>query len=134
MLTAGFKYSRMAAGTGIGRRKEPDMATSVLQVQVDDNLKEQAKAVYEKLGIDLNAAVQIFLKQSVIDKGFPSRLKIPTEKEEKIGDAIIAIRELRAESEQNGNSDMTLDEINAEINAARAERHKRNAEKVWGKA
>lgn len=109
------------------------MATSVLQVQVDDNLKEQAKAVYEKLGIDLNAAVRIFLKQSVIDKGFPSRLKIPTEREEVIDDAIIAIRELRAESEQNGNSDMTLDEINAEINAARAERHRRNAEKVWAK-
>ena len=133
MLTAGFKYSKITAGTGTGRRKEPDMATSVLQVQVDDNLKEQAKAVYEKLGIDLNAAVRIFLKQSVIDKGFPSRLKIPTEREEVIDDAIIAIRELRAESERNGNSDMTLDEINAEINAARAERHRRNAEKVWAK-
>ena len=44
------------------------MASSVLQVQIDDNLKEQASAVYESLGIDLSAAVQIFLKQSVVDK------------------------------------------------------------------
>ena len=109
------------------------MASSVLQVQIDDNLKEQASAVYERLGIDLSAAVQIFLKQSVVDKGFPARMKVPSDKEEKISDAIIAARELRAESERNGNSDMTLDEINAEINAARAERHKRNAEKVWAR-
>ena len=107
------------------------MATSVLQVQVEDSLQEQASAIYKKLGIDLSTAVQIFLKRTVIEQGPPFGMKVPSEKERKIEDAIIAIREMRAESERNGNCDMTLDEINAEIDAARAERHKRDAEKVW---
>lgn len=107
------------------------MATSVLQVQVEDSLQEQASAIYKELGIDLPTAVQIFLKRTVIEQGPPFGMKVPSEKEQKIEDAIIAIREMRAESERNGNCDMTLDEINAEIDAARAERHKRDAEKVW---
>ena len=56
--------------------------------------------------------------------------KTVSEWEQKIEDAITVIRELRAESERNGNAEITLDEINAEINAVRAERHAREATKV----
>ena len=37
-----------------------DMATSVLQVRVDDELKAQAAAIYEDLGIDLSTAIRMF--------------------------------------------------------------------------
>ena len=42
-----------------------NMASSVLQVRVDESLRAQAAAIYEDLGIDLQTAVRIFLKRSV---------------------------------------------------------------------
>lgn len=105
------------------------MATNVLQVQVEDSLKDQATAVYEGLGIDLSAAVRIFLKQSVIENGPPSDLTAYFRRELVIQKGLKAIERMQDESERNGNSNMTLDEINAEIAASRAERRARRAEK-----
>ena len=105
------------------------MSTSVLQIRVDADLKAKAAVIYEKLGIDLPTAVRIFLKRSIMENGLPFEMtlptekKVPTERKKKMEEAITAIREMRAESERNGVSEMTLDEINAEIAAARAERH-----------
>ena len=51
------------------------------------------------------------------------------EREKVIADAMDAVRRMQEESERNGNCNMTLDEINAEISAARAERRAREAKK-----
>lgn len=72
------------------------MATSLLQVRVEDSLKDEAAQVFERLGIDTSTAVRMFLKRAMME----------------IGNA----------SEKNGVSDMSLDEINAEIEASRKER------------
>ena len=53
--------------------------------------------------------------------------KTPAERDKIIADALDAIERMQAESERNGNCNMTLDEINAEIAAARAERRVRKA-------
>ena len=98
------------------------MATSVLQVRIDDNLREQASAVYEKMGIDLSVAVRIFLKQSVIENGLPSNMTLASQRELVIERGVRAIERMQEESERNGNCNITLDEINSEISAARAER------------
>ena len=47
------------------------MATSLLQVRVDEQLKEDASQLYETLGIDLSTAVRMFLKRSVLEQGIP---------------------------------------------------------------
>ena len=39
------------------------MSTTLVQVRVDDELKNQATAVYDALGIDLSTAVRMFLKR-----------------------------------------------------------------------
>ena len=106
------------------------MASSVLQVQLDDNLKAQASAVYEGLGIDLSAAVRIFLKQSVAENGPPTDMTTTIQRELVIAKGLKAIERMQEESERNGNCDMTLDEINAEIAASRAERRARRAGKA----
>lgn len=95
------------------------MASSVLQVRVDDSLRTQAAAIYEDLGIDLQTAVRIFLKRSVREKGLPFGMTL---KEEKSTKGIQAIRNMWQTAEEAGLSDMSLDEINAEIAAARAAR------------
>lgn len=53
------------------------MATSVMLVRVDDELKAQAAAIYEDLGIDLSTAIRMFLKRTVIQNGIPFSMTLP---------------------------------------------------------
>ena len=46
-------------------RNECDMAHSLVQIRLDDELKAETTAVYEALGIDLPTAVRMFIKRSV---------------------------------------------------------------------
>ena len=97
------------------------MATSLLQVRVEDSLKEDAARVFENLGIDTSTAIRMFLKRAVMDNGIPFRMTLP--KESYSADrGFRAIREISEASEKNGTADMSLDEINAEIEAVRKER------------
>ena len=91
---------------------------TVLQVRVDEELKNQAWAVYNELGMDLSTAIRMFLKRSVLVGGIPFDTKI----DESTLKAILAIDNMRTISEKNGNSEMTLEEINEEIRLARQER------------
>ena len=53
------------------------MATTLVQVRIDDELKNQATAVYDALGIDLSTAVRMFLKRSVMVNGVPFSMTLP---------------------------------------------------------
>jgi DNA-damage-inducible protein J len=44
-----------------------------LQIRLDDTLKDQAQAVVQDMGLDLSAAVRIFLAQVVKENGLPFR-------------------------------------------------------------
>ena len=96
------------------------MASSIIQFRIDDDLKTEATAIYEKLGIDLSTAVRMFLKRSVMENGIPFPMTL--KKEESAVYALQALKELNAEAANNGLSDMSLDEINAEIAAYRKSR------------
>ena len=80
---------------------------AVLQVRIDDELKNQATAIYSELGMDLSTAVRMFFKKSVLVGGIPFDTKI----NESTLKAILAIDRMRTISEDNGNSEMTLDEM-----------------------
>lgn len=97
------------------------MANSLVQIRLDDELKAEATAVYEALGIDLPTAVRMFIKRSVLVNGIPFSMTLPAD-EYKATRALRAMQEISAAAEANGLSDMTLDEINAEISAAREKR------------
>ncbi len=91
---------------------------TVLQVRIDEELKNQAGAVFNEIGMDLSTAIRIFLKKAVLVGGIPFDTKL----NETTLKSILAIDHMRTISEKNGNSDMSLDEINAEIKRAREER------------
>lgn len=42
-----------------------------LQVRIDDDLKDEARKLFDELGLDMSTAVKIFFKQSVREQGFP---------------------------------------------------------------
>lgn len=115
----------MNAMKGVG-----DMASSVLQVRVEEGLRAQAAAIYEDLGIDLQTAVRIFLKRSVMENGLPFGMTLSEKKNTTVEVGIKAIQGMRDSAEKAGLTDMSLDEINAEITAARAARRARSAERV----
>ncbi|MBR0395648.1 MAG: type II toxin-antitoxin system RelB/DinJ family antitoxin [Clostridiales bacterium] len=47
------------------------MATSVIQVRVDDELRQEATEIFEDLGIDMSTAIRMFLKRTVKERGLP---------------------------------------------------------------
>ena len=103
-------------------RKINKIFMAVLQVRVDDELKAQASEILDAIGVDLSTAVRMFLKKVIIERGIPFDTRI----DESSLKFLMAIREMQKISEANGNSEMTLEEINEEIRLAREERRKKN--------
>lgn len=99
------------------------MAATLVQVRIDEDLKNQATAVYDALGIDLSTAVRMFLKRSVMVNGVPFSM-ILSDSETKAEKAAKALISLNREALKNGTSEMSLDEINAEIEEVRKSRQK----------
>ena len=97
------------------------MTSSLVQVRVDDELKKQATTIYDSLGIDLSTAVRMFLKRSVMVNGVPFDMTLPRA-DTKAKLAVDAIEQLSKVATQNGTSEMTLAQINAEIKATRKQR------------
>lgn len=54
--------------------------TTNLYVRLEPGLKEQAETVLEQLGIPMSNAVNIFLKQVVMQRGIPFDVKLPATK------------------------------------------------------
>ncbi len=96
------------------------MSNTLVQFRIDDGLRQQANDLCTKLGFDLPTYLRMSLTRLVQEQGVPFAIKlnfVPT-----ADDAIAAMRTLSAISQANGNSQMSLDEINAEISAARNSR------------
>ena len=91
---------------------------AILQVRVDDKLKEQASVLFDNLGMDLSTAVRMFLKKSVQVGGIPFEVVY----DDGTLSGLIALRLMQEKSKELGNDKMTLDEINEEIRLAREEK------------
>jgi len=99
------------------------MAEQVLiQFRADKALKQEVTEIYESLGMDLPTALRMFMNKSKMVKGIPFDVRLP-ENTVTRAEAMRAFEDLRAQASDL--PDMTLEEINAEISAARAERKKR---------
>lgn len=96
------------------------MAEQILiQFRADKKLKQEVSEIYEKLGMDLPTAFRMFMAKSKIVKGLPFEATLPEQTITR-AEARNAFYELRRQAADL--PEMTLDEINAEISAARAER------------
>ena len=111
------------------------MAQSMIQVRVEKDLKDRVSDIYEAIGLDLPTAIRMFFKKSILVGGLPFDGRITTtdylinrqdqEREIVRQHALVAFNRLRAHAAEQ--PEMTLDEINAEIAAARRERHARES-------
>ncbi len=94
------------------------MASTLVQIRVDEDLKNEATSIFEQLGLDLPTAFRIFLKKSVEERGIPFSMRVNSEKKS-LKQANALLKQANKEAKRNKNQNLSLDEINAEIRAFR---------------
>lgn len=92
------------------------MANSLIQFRAEDTLKIKAASICERLGIDLPTYMRMCISRLIEENGIPFSMKL---EKESGNQALEAMKAASRIAEENGISDMTLEEINAEIAEAR---------------
>lgn len=98
------------------------MAQSAVTVRIDSEMKSQFDKLCEQFGMSANTAFNIFVNAVVRSRSIPftirgSKTETPS--------ALDLFMQQRKAAEDNQEPEMTLEEINAEIRAAREERRKK---------
>ncbi len=58
------------------------MATVQTQIRIEEDVKKQAVELFNRLGIDMSSAVNMFLRQAIMRGGLPFSVEIPKYKPE----------------------------------------------------
>ncbi len=88
------------------------MVNSLVQFRVEETTRIKAAEICERLGIDLTTYIRMCLSRLVQENGIPFSKKLNNGSER---DALKAMKAASRIAEENGISDLALDEINAEI-------------------
>ena len=105
--------------------KEEIMSQATLSIRMDEGLKRDFNSFCEDVGMTMSTAFVIFAKATVRERRIPFAIGEDRLESSSRQHALRAFATLRRASESGETPEMTLDEINAEIAAARAERHAR---------
>lgn len=92
------------------------MASTLVQFRIDEREKLEAIKICEKLGINLPAYLRMCISRLIKEQGVPFSMNLKYETE---NSGILAMKKASQIAAERGISDMTLDEINAEIAEAR---------------
>ena len=90
-------------------------------MRVDDTLKKKFDMICDDFGFTSTAAITVFMKTVVRERRIPFEIKASS-REQINKEAWEAFLEMRAQAAAAGVQDLTLDEIDAEIQNARNER------------
>lgn len=88
------------------------MATTPTQVRIDADIKAQAAALFDDLGIDMSSAVNMFLHQCVLRGGLPFAVEVPKYSEKTLA-AIAEAKRISRDPDVKGYTDM--DELKAAL-------------------
>lgn len=91
------------------------MASTLVQFRTEDTEKIRAVQILDQLGLSLPAYLRMCISRLNQENGIPFSMKIETEEDS----GVSALKRASRIAEEYGISDMTLDEINAEIAEAR---------------
>ena len=97
------------------------MATVNITVRVDEETKASFDEFCSNVGMNATSAVNMFIKAVLRTRELPFKVTDVNENDKRAFglQAVESISNMRRLSDNNGNSEMTLEEINAEINAVR---------------
>ena len=92
------------------------MASTLIQFRTDDISKKNATDICRTIGIDLQDYLRMCVSRLISEKGIPFSMNADVILASR---AKAAMREASSIAKENGSADMTLEEINAEIDEAR---------------
>ncbi len=93
------------------------MAQTTFSVRMDEDLKRQFDALCADFGMNATTAFNVFARAVVRERKIP--FEIQASKEVTRVSGMQAFLDLRAEAKNNGVQNLTLDEINEEIQQTR---------------
>ncbi len=93
------------------------MSSTLVQFRADENEKLMAIQILDKLGMSLPSYLKMCLSRLNMEKGIPFPMRLD---EESLSPGIRALKQASMIAEMHGISDMSLDEINDQINEARS--------------
>lgn len=96
------------------------MAQATFSVRMDETLKKQFDGLCQEFGMNATTAINVFARAVVRQRKIPFEIASPETNITREG-AMQAFQALRAQARDNGVSDLSLEEINEEINLARKE-------------
>ena len=97
-------------------KEGPVMANTLIQFRADEAERTEATRILQQLGLDMPSYLRMCLSRLVSEKGIPFSMTI---KQAPVNKGIESMKRASRIAEKNGISDMTLEEINAEIAEAR---------------
>lgn len=89
-----------------------------MTIRVDEQLKRSFDILCDQFGLSNSAALNLFIKAVVRERRIPFEIKADTEAEIR-KQGWEAFMRMRESALAKGTADLTLDEINKEINAVR---------------
>lgn len=82
------------------------MASTSMNIRIDEQVKKQAQELFAEFGLDMTTAVNLFLRQAIRENGIPFSLKLDVPNRE----TIEAIREVE-EMKKNPKLGKTYDDV-----------------------
>ena len=101
------------------------MAQSAVTVRMDSDMKSQFDELCEQFGMSANTAFNIFVKAVIRSRSIPFTIM---GNKQGAPSALDLFLQQRKAAENSQEPELTLDEINEEIRAARIDRRKRKKE------
>lgn len=101
------------------------MAQTSMTVRMDNQQKAMFDKLCEQFGMSANTAINIFVRTVIRTRSIPFDIKAESEEDVRTK-AKAAFQNLRTSAENQETPELTLEEINAEINAVRLERRRKN--------
>jgi len=81
------------------------MSTTPTQIRIDSGIKQQATALFGRLGLDMSSAVNLFLHQCVLRGGLPFSVELPPYNQ-KVLDAMAEARKISRDPDVQGYNSM----------------------------
>ncbi len=92
------------------------MASTLVQFRTDDAAKAKAIDICDRLGLDLQSYLRMCISRLNQENGIPFSMNVNDLPQNR---GLEAMKEASRIAREHGIADMTLEEINAEINAVR---------------
>ena len=105
------------------------MAQATFSVRMDSTLKKNLDQLCAEFGMTTSTAINIFAKAVVREKRIPFEIKAPSQPEDS-QNALNAFFALREKAAHDFPQELSLEEINQEIDNSRSENNQHNNEAV----